>query len=399
MKTSLLSVQGPRTCGLVGHAPRMNVLVTSDAQNAAKREQVLELAEKAVRTAFGASLLVSLLVVYVAIAAASSSERDERRRERGGGFVFGGGFNLFDVFYYMSPRPGVRRVYVDGEGEEEMNFLESIFSFVFGDGNPNEGLQEEQWRLVGTLLKEQQGAVVAEQVAPLLLEPVDASEGEEFMLEVLCRFGGTPEYDKLSGRIVYTFQSAQVTAQLSSLESEASALTSGGEVLQEQLVQFSKAPAAQRALVVMLGLANLVGVGILGAKLGDPLVVRAMARDASGAGLLESAKALMPLLSAYAVSFFAIPFGRNALNERRNAEIEKRNAARARAASSAKGSSPSLRKGLEAASRRKAKRTLRESDVAFTSGRSVTDQLARDDAAAFDRRLRERGGASDKPPR
>ena len=272
-------------------------------------------------------------------------------------------------------------------------YVESIFSFVFGDGNPNDGIEDEQWRLIGTLLKEQQGAVVAEQVAPLMLEPVDATQGEDFMLEVLCRFGGTPEYDEITNRIVYTFKAAQVTAQLSSLESETWGTTSGGRgggggVLQEQLVQFSKAPAAQRALVVMLGLANIVGVGILGAKLGDPLVVRAMARDASGAGLLDSVKALMPLLSAYAVSFFAIPFGRNALNQRRNAEIDQRNASRLRAASAVKGNSPSLQKGLEAASRRKAKRTLRDSDVTFRSDRSVTDQLARDEAADFDRRLR-----------
>lgn len=29
-----------------------------------------------------------------------------------------------------------------------MNFLEAIFSFVFGDGNPNESYEDRRWRLV-----------------------------------------------------------------------------------------------------------------------------------------------------------------------------------------------------------------------------------------------------------
>ena len=33
-----------------------------------------------------------------------------------------------------------------------MNFLEAIFSFVFGDGNPNESYEDRRWRLVSISL-------------------------------------------------------------------------------------------------------------------------------------------------------------------------------------------------------------------------------------------------------
>ena len=33
-----------------------------------------------------------------------------------------------------------------------MNFLEAIFSFVFGDGNPNESYEDRRWRLVSNSL-------------------------------------------------------------------------------------------------------------------------------------------------------------------------------------------------------------------------------------------------------
>lgn len=36
------------------------------------------------------------------------------------------------------------------EAGQGMNFLEAIFSFVFGDGNPNESFEDRRWRLVST---------------------------------------------------------------------------------------------------------------------------------------------------------------------------------------------------------------------------------------------------------
>ena len=65
---------------------------------------------------------------------------------RGG---FGGGIiSPIDIWIYTDPRYSRnerRRV----DSGENMNFLEAIFSFVFGDGDPNMSFEERRWRALG----------------------------------------------------------------------------------------------------------------------------------------------------------------------------------------------------------------------------------------------------------
>lgn len=42
------------------------------------------------------------------------------------------------------------------EAGQGMNFLEAIFSFVFGDGDPNESYEDRRWRLVSVVPGSQQ---------------------------------------------------------------------------------------------------------------------------------------------------------------------------------------------------------------------------------------------------
>ena len=52
--------------------------------------------------------------------------------------------------------------------KRELSFMESIYAFVFGRGDPNESLDVRRWRAIGALLRVNRGAVFAEQVAPFL---------------------------------------------------------------------------------------------------------------------------------------------------------------------------------------------------------------------------------------
>ena len=61
---------------------------------------------------------------------------------RSPGFVF---FDSYDLLWFTSRRPP--RYY--HEPKQGMSFLESIFSFVFGDGDPNLKFEEERWQTVG----------------------------------------------------------------------------------------------------------------------------------------------------------------------------------------------------------------------------------------------------------
>jgi len=50
--------------------------------------------------------------------------------------------------------------------QRQLNFF-AIFSFLFGDGNPNAGLEERRWQQIATVIRNNEGAVVAEQIAPI----------------------------------------------------------------------------------------------------------------------------------------------------------------------------------------------------------------------------------------
>ena len=76
-----------------------------------------------------------------------------RRGGGGGGTVLYMNSYMFQdlsyLFWYGSPR--YDRMQQRRGRRGEMGFLESIFSFVFGDGNPNLDFEERRWKLVCSL--------------------------------------------------------------------------------------------------------------------------------------------------------------------------------------------------------------------------------------------------------
>jgi hypothetical protein len=181
-----------------------------------------------IRISFGIMLIVSIFLVVAAIAiiviAISSQNSDNDREDSGGGgmvfmpnFWFGPDFFwIFHSDYGNRRYERQRRSRFEGE-EPQMNFLEAVFSFLFGDGNPNATLDEDRWRTIATVIRNHQGAIAAEQIAPYLddLGQGFHREYEEYMLPVLTQFNGRPEVSP-DGQIVYHFPELQVTARLQS---------------------------------------------------------------------------------------------------------------------------------------------------------------------------------------
>ncbi|NJM96466.1 MAG: hypothetical protein HC800_03980, partial [Phormidesmis sp. RL_2_1] len=140
-----------------------------------------------IRVSFGVVLLVSIAIIAIAIialmVAMSSQGGGDRDDRRDGGFSFG--FSPFNFFYLFDFNYGRgRRRYPNqsydqyaGRGAkngrsvqsgEKLQFLEAIFSFLFGDGDPNADLDERRWRTIGNVISNHDGAIVAEQLAPYL---------------------------------------------------------------------------------------------------------------------------------------------------------------------------------------------------------------------------------------
>ena len=128
-----------------------------------------------IRISFGVILIISIIVMFLAIVAILIAVNSKDSDSNSGGDRDGGGFFFFptDIFWIFNPSPDYNRYESRaGQGKSSsarsMNFLEAIFSFLFGDGNPNEDLEEKRWQTIGTLIRNQGGAIAAEQVAPYL---------------------------------------------------------------------------------------------------------------------------------------------------------------------------------------------------------------------------------------
>lgn len=346
----------------------------------------------AVRIGFGALLIVSIVVTFLAIAALSAAgSRDDDRRDSRSASMFGPrvyfGPDVFDIMFYS--RYGYRRREPPRD-PSAMSFLEAVYSFVFGDGDPNAGFDDRRWRAVAAVIRANRGAVTAEQLAPLLDPPSRLPEDdsnfvdENFVLPALTRFQGHPEVTD-DGDIIYVFPSFMTTGARGGAGSVEIVGSRSTAPAVEQEIPITRANSSQRALVVALGFVNVVGVAFLGSKLGT---MASVTPDA--AQFVGFVRSIYPALCAYAASFVTVPLFRFFRNRKQNAEIRARNQARAEAARDMAMGRPDLRRKLRAAERFivRGKRVTAD-DVVYSSDRDSIDQikLQEDFTEDFDRRL------------
>ncbi|XP_062223181.1 uncharacterized protein At5g03900, chloroplastic-like isoform X3 [Phragmites australis] len=335
-------------------------------------EKAKEVGAYLVRVSFGTALIASIVLVYTTIIAILSSSSDEdnrgrRRRSYGSTIII-----PTDLFWYLDADYYRRRRV---EKENGMNFIESVFSFVFGDGDPNDGLEEKRWKMIGQYISSNGGVVTAEELAPFLDVPPPSEESkddESFILPVLLRFQGHPEVDE-QGNILYQFPSLQRTASSKGggsreyVGTKWSAMFSGVEkYLEEKSWKFSKANASEKAMVAGLGGLNLFGVIILGNLLKQMTV--------TPGGLISFAAQLYPLLQIYAGSFFAIPLFRWFLLRKTNNDIRGRNKAREQRAQELVSPDSSLRRKLLSARDMAQRKVITPEEIVYTTEKDLLDQ-------------------------
>ncbi|GMP95198.1 hypothetical protein CsSME_00044334 [Camellia sinensis var. sinensis] len=323
-------------------------------------EKAKSAAEYVVRVSFGTALIASIVIVYTTIIALLSSRR------------------YWDPYYYRR-----QRVRADGDG---MNFIESIFSFVFGDGDPNQGIEEERWKLIGEYIASNGGVVTAEELAPYLdLETTKETADDSYILPVLLRFDGQPEVDE-EGNILYRFPSLQRTAspQRSGRKEYvgrkwADWVGGAEKFFKENKWRFSKTSSSERAIVVGLGGLNLFGVIVLGTMLKNVAV--------TPTGFITFVSDIFPLLQIYAASFFAIPLVRWFFIRKRNADIEKRNLAREQRAQALELPDISLRRKLLSARDMAQKTFIGQDRIVYSTDRDLIEQDY--EAREWDQKFRE----------
>lgn len=332
-----------------------------------------------IRVSFGIFLIVSIVLIFLAIAAiliALTTQGGRNNNSSGDSRSGGGSFNFFflpDFWYFFGggtrrssgsrrQQKRANRRNQQGDSENDLNFLEGIYSFLFGDGNPNENLEEERWQLIGQAIVKFQGAVTAEQIAPYLDLPNQVDADEDFMIPVLSRFNGQPQVTE-KGDIIYHFPELQVTAHKKGKKTIVLPT-----ILEEQQWKFSRASSGQVMAAIALGSVNLVGALMLWSLLGDGSIAAELG------GLVAFVQSIFWVLLAYGIGFLGIPLGRYYWLLGVNSRIRDRNTQRQRHAVTLERPTEVLEQKLAAAKHYAEENYVSEADLAYTSEKDLIEQ-------------------------
>jgi hypothetical protein len=284
-------------------------------------DRVLLIGFYVVKISFGILLISSISVVYLTILAItlaalfSSDSADCGDCDFGGGSCvlgicdFGGSLNSStNSSTTMTAETSSDLAPIRAKTQRKpLNFLEAVFSVLFGDGNPNADLEQRRWSYIGNLIHRQRGVAIAEQIAPYLddLGQGFDREYENYMLPVLTKFNGIPEVSP-TGELVYHFPDLQTT-----LKDAPGKFTRVPKSLRERKWKFSKATPAQTNWSIALFAANLVGIGILSIML-----------SGMSSGLVSG---VMLLLALYGIGLAIIPTCRYFWVKDQDRQVRKRN--------------------------------------------------------------------------
>jgi hypothetical protein len=264
-----------------------------------------------IKISFGILLIASIAVVYLAILALSCSG------DGGDGGDFG--VCILDLGSWGNGSSNASTVNSDQRASaittpirkktqrKSMNFLEAVFSVLFGDGSPNADLERRRWSYIGNTIYRHQGAVIGEQIAPFLdnLGVGYDREYEAYMLPVLTKFNGIPEVSP-TGQLVYHFPELQTT-----LRDAPSEFTRVPQILRERKWKFSLATPTQTNGAIALGIANLVGIVFLAIMLGG-----------AGGSFVSM---VLTVLAVYGIGLAVIPLCRYLWVDRQNRQVQQRN--------------------------------------------------------------------------
>lgn len=313
-----------------------------------------------IRISFGIFLIVSIALITISIIIIITALNSDRDSGDSGGNFSGGFFYFPDLFWYLSPDYDTRQQQRRRE-KSNLNFFEAVFSFLFGDGNPNVNLEKRRWQTIATVIRSNRGAVVAEQIAPYLddLGFGSAKDYEDYMLPVLTRFNGQPAVSP-EGEIVYYFPQLQVTAAKQHEQPVP-------VYLEELPWRFSAASSGQVLLSAGLGVANFVGALVLGSLLRDGTA-------ASIGGLVGFVQLIYWVLLVYGTGFLVVPLVRYFWIKWRNQKIAARNGDRRSRARLLASADTSLQQKIAYANQFASEKVISKEDLAYTTESDLLEQ-------------------------
>ncbi|SKB12517.1 conserved membrane hypothetical protein [Planktothrix sp. PCC 11201] len=321
-----------------------------------------------IRISFGIILIASILLIVAAIITIlvvinSNQNNNSSSNNRSGGSWFWIAWLMPDFrWFYSVDNNNYQRQKAKSSEKQQMNFFESIFSFIFGDGNPNYNLEERRWQTIAKVIKNQKGAIIAEQVTPYLDEIGSsmAQEYEDYMLPILTRFDGRPEVSP-EGQLIYHFPELQITAKASNSQSVPA-------YLKEKSWRFSLASSGQIMGAIGLGSVNLIGALMLGSLLKSPEIAGYLT------GFLGFVHVIYPVLLIYGIVFLTIPLIRYFWVQWKNQKINIRNTTRKDRVNILDDDNSIIQKKLNYARQFAKKNVINKDDLAYTTETDLLEQ-------------------------
>eukprot|EP00281_Chroomonas_sp_CCMP1168_P010157 CAMPEP_0206263034 /NCGR_PEP_ID=MMETSP0047_2-20121206/28588_1 /ASSEMBLY_ACC=CAM_ASM_000192 /TAXON_ID=195065 /ORGANISM="Chroomonas mesostigmatica_cf, Strain CCMP1168" /LENGTH=327 /DNA_ID=CAMNT_0053690519 /DNA_START=12 /DNA_END=992 /DNA_ORIENTATION=+ len=263
------------------------------------------------------------------------------------------------------------------EGEFErtygrpLSFPLAVYSFVFGEGDPNFDIKGKRMRHLASLICAQGGAVCEQELLPFECAPGEAPPSGG-----VSPRGGFPRPESLSAL------AALGGTMLSAPDGDRVALVfdplppcppnSRADFLEETLHCFSRATPNQQKACIVLGIVNLI-LNTIVVPVSLSLAARIQREGGLGsmAPLVVMAEGVLttlrPFLLVYSLLFFAIPFARFYLLKHRNGKILQRNALRKEAAAGLQRPSRDVAASLEFARMRALGERPRDENVGVSA--------------------------------
>lgn len=322
-----------------------------------------------VRVLFGCSLFVVLFAIvavgFVMITAMNSNDDNSNSSgSSGGGFGGGNSGNSYNMGFggwfiwpgdwlsFGGPKP-----HDDGK---QLSFLETIFSFVFGDGNPNRNLETRRWETIAQCIALSGGAVVAEQLTPYLDVPLNKfdSDEDQYVLPVLVRFNGSPEVTD-DGQLIYTFPELQKTVQTTAGNDRFNTLP---DYLEEKSWKLSLGNPTSVTFAAMIGglilILSLLFTGILPGAVAPAGILRTISMGAL----------------AYSGFYLGVPTLRWLIQGQKNSKIAARNSDRSKRSRQLETPDELLQNKLIQAKAFKQRLRIDQEPIAYDTDRDMLDQ-------------------------
>ncbi len=336
-------------------------------------EKLFKLAYFMLKISFGVMLILSFFIIVLTFFVLFFADRGQNNKRPNKKklsaehrFDFLNYLVMQDFFYYLTnPNPPVKYDYRHPtvRKRNKPNFLLDCFSFLFGDGDPNEGLEEKRWQLIAKVIKQNNNVITAEQLAPYTgADP----KNEDAVLPVLVRFDGRPEVTE-SGNIIYRFPTLAVTgadaAEFSDRDEETP------PYLKEFPLKFTEIDQSALKPVYFIAGLNFAGSWFLWMLL--------------HASKSASIQILFTSLVVYGSLFLLVPFARFLSLNFFNQRIKDRNLKRRLAAEALLAPSPELRKKItESREYRMKDMLISEGTIVYTTTKDSLDQGEEDELAS-----------------